>query len=175
MQWNWPIFLLVSKMTRPSTWWSFACGTRQRKMTVSHLLHSRSQPWAGRIVTEENDGVTPPPALVKKATITRATVTAAQLHHVARMKKMKDYNIAFKRAAIMHAREKGKGKSGMSARSVAELIKISQTMSPDNSNESQRRRHQMFATEARSKREHSWASLQKSLCCIQVIHSNQSA
>ena len=106
-------------------------------------------------MTEENDGVTPPPALVKKATITSATVTAAQLHHVARMKKMKDYNIAFKRATIMHAREKGKGKSGMSARSVAELIKISQTMSPDNSNESQRRRHQMFATEARSKREHS--------------------
>ena len=39
MRWNWPIFLSVKEMTRPSMWWSFACGTRRRNMTLSHFLH----------------------------------------------------------------------------------------------------------------------------------------
>jgi hypothetical protein len=51
-------------------------------------------PMSSVTMSEENDDITHPPALTQKATITRATATAVQLHHVTRMKKKKDYNIA---------------------------------------------------------------------------------
>ena len=79
-------------------------------------------PMSSVTMSEENDNIMAPPALKKKSIITRATVTAV-LHRVARMKKTKDYNTVFKRATIMYAWEKGNGKSGMSARSVADLIR----------------------------------------------------
>ena len=80
-------------------------------------------PMSSVIMSEENDDIMPPPALAKKTTATRATATAAQLHHVARMMKKKDYNIIFKHVSIMYVREKGKGKSCMSAKRIADLIR----------------------------------------------------
>jgi hypothetical protein len=55
-------------------------------------------------------------------TIPRSTSTAVQLHRITAAKKKREYNTAFKRATLMYAREKEKGKSGMSARNVTELI-----------------------------------------------------
>jgi hypothetical protein len=80
-------------------------------------------PMSSVTMSEENDDIMPPPAHAKKTTTTRATATAAQLHHVARMMKKKDYNIIFKRVSIMYVREKGKGKSCMSAKRIADLIR----------------------------------------------------
>ena len=80
-------------------------------------------PMSSVTMSEENDDIMPPPALAKKTTTTRATATAAQLHHVARMMKKKDYNIIVKRVSIMYVREKGKGKSCMSAKRIADLIR----------------------------------------------------
>jgi hypothetical protein len=62
----------------------------------------------------------PPP---QKATIPCSTATAAQLRHVVAVQKKREYNKAFKRATVVYARERAKGKSGMSARSVIELIR----------------------------------------------------
>jgi hypothetical protein len=60
----------------------------------------------------------------QKATIPRSTATAAQLRRVVDATKKREYNKAFKRATVMYSRERAKGKSGMSARSVTELIRI---------------------------------------------------
>ena len=80
-------------------------------------------PMSSVTMSEETDDIMPPPALAKKTTTPRATATAAQLHHVARMMKKKDYNIIFKHVSIMYVREKGKGKSCMSAKRIADLIR----------------------------------------------------
>jgi hypothetical protein len=52
-----------------------------------------------------------------------STATAAQLHPIAAAKKKREYNTAFKRATLMYAQKKEKGKMGMSARNVTELIR----------------------------------------------------
>jgi hypothetical protein len=56
------------------------------------------------------------------ATIPCSTSTAVQLHCITAAKKKREYNTAFKRATLMYVQEKEKGKSGMSARIVTELI-----------------------------------------------------
>ncbi len=67
--------------------------------------------------------VTSPAEVEKKVKLTRETATAAKLHCIVRLKQMKEYNTAFKRATIMYAREKEKRETGMSARNVVDLIK----------------------------------------------------
>ncbi len=62
----------------------------------------------------------PPP---QKATIPHSTATAAQLRRIVAAQKKREYNKAFKRATVVYGRERAKGKSGMSARSVIELIR----------------------------------------------------
>ena len=91
--------------------------------SIETMSRQNSEEPMSSVTMSAESNVTSPPALAKKTTTTRVTATAAQLHHVARMMKKKDYNIIFKRVSIMYVREKGKAKSCMSAKRIADLIR----------------------------------------------------
>ena len=67
--------------------------------------------------------VTSPAEIEKKIKLSCAAAAPAQLHCIVRLKKMEDYNTAFKCATIMYAQEYEKGETGMSARNVVDLIR----------------------------------------------------
>jgi hypothetical protein len=64
--------------------------------------------------------VASPPNKVKR---TRWPAAASQACHAQKLHKKQQYNKAFKHATIAYAREKAKGKSGMSARMVTEIVR----------------------------------------------------
>ena len=90
---------------------------------ISTASRQNTEETISTVTMSEESDVTSPAEVEKKVKLTRATATAVQLHCIARLKKMKEYNTAFKRVKIMYAREKEKGETGISARNVVDLIR----------------------------------------------------
>jgi hypothetical protein len=90
---------------------------------ISTASRQNTEETISTVTMSEESDVTSPAEVEKKVKLTRATATAVQLHCIARLKKMKEYNTAFKRATIMYEREKEKRETGMSARDVVDLIR----------------------------------------------------
>jgi hypothetical protein len=94
---------------------------------LSHLISAVSRQNTDKtistVIVSAGSKAMSPAEVEKKVKLTCATATAVQLRCVTRLKKMKEYNTAFKQATIMYAQEKEKGETGMSARNGIDLIR----------------------------------------------------
>ena len=77
---------------------------------ISTVSRQNTEETLSTVTMSAESDVTSPAEVEETVKLTRATATAAQLHCIARMKKMKECNTAFKCATIMYAREKRREK-----------------------------------------------------------------